>query len=323
MCYSEGGGSRGEEESLKRIYTYACHEDEEALCALERRSLFADAVPAGTGAFVASRELEPGRSPFLKSRLDVRLLAASPTELAELARGAGVAAPSFKVVFAKTDETIPYADRREAERIVGGAVRGTADMRTPAERFGVARLPDGRWAFGPLTENDGAWRRHAEKPRQYSTALGARLARAVVNVAAPKLQGTKAIDPCCGIGIVLLEALSMGLDIVGSDVNPLAVLGARENLTFYGYPNVVRIADARDLTGAYDAAIVDLPYNLCSALQAHERDELLAAVRRIAARAVVVATEDVSESLRRAGFDAYDGCEVRKGAFRRLVAAVR
>ncbi len=301
------------------LYTHACHEDEKDIFSLERRALFGGGVPAGTPlAFASDREIDPSRSPFLKSRLGVRFEAESPSALADRIREAGTASPSFKVVYTKTGEDVPYAERRDVERVVGGAVRGAADMRAPLERFGVGRF-DGRWVFGPLRENDGAWRTHEGKPRQYSTALGIRLARAVVNAAAPEPFGIRAIDPCCGIGTVLLEALSMGVDIVGSDANPLAVRGARENLTHYGYPDVVQVADARRLEGAYDVAIVDLPYNLCSVLPEKELDELLSAVRRLAARAAVVATQPIDAAVRRAGFAVRDRCEARKGAFRREV----
>ena len=39
----------------------------------------------------------------------------------------------------------------------------------------------------------------------------------------------------------------MGIDIVGCDINPLAVRGARVNLDHFGMPNVVSIADMRTL----------------------------------------------------------------------------
>ncbi len=306
---------------MNYIYEFACHEDERDLFDMERRALFPDAAPEGPSAFASARRIDPSRSPFLKSRLDARLEADSADRLAERIREAGVEAPSFKAVYVEAGAELPYADRRAAERIVGGAVRGTADMKTPAARFGVA-AGVGRWRFGPLLENDGAWRMHMDKPRQYSTALGVRLARAIANVAAPDVAGIRAIDPCCGIGTVLLEGLAMDLDIVGSDSNPLAVLGARENLAFYGYPDVVRVADARGQNGEYDVAIVDLPYNLCSVLPERELDELLSAVRRLASRAVLVATQPVDDALRRAGFAVRDRCEARKGSFRREVLSL-
>ena len=67
------------------------------------------------------------------------------------------------------------------------------------------------------------------------------------------------------MGNVLIEAFSMGIAAEGRDINPLAIRGARVNLRHYGYDdNKVAIQDMNTLQGHYDAAILDLPYNLCS-----------------------------------------------------------
>lgn len=300
------------------FYTYACHEDERELASLERRMLFGvDA--AAEGAFVSERGIEPSRSPFVKARIEVSVAGATLAELAERVEALGVeATTSFKAVCVKTDG-LDYAERRAAERLIGGRVRGKADMRTPVRRFGIARF-EGRWLFGDYRENEAVWLRHNAKAQHYSTALPTRVARAVVNIAVPTPDGAKMIDPCCGIGTVLVEALSMGIDMVGSDVNPLAVRGARENLRAFGLPaDAVRLADARTLEGSYDAAVLDLPYNVASRLSAAERDALLQAVRRLARRAVVLSTEPIDEAVRAAGLAVVDRCFARKSAFRREV----
>lgn len=84
---------------------------------------------------------------------------------------------------------------------------------------------NGRWIFGDYVEGESVWFRHQQKPNHYSTALSTRVARAVVNIAIPDPNGVKVIDPCCGIGTVLVESLSMGIDIVGSDNNPVILAG--------------------------------------------------------------------------------------------------
>ena len=74
-----------------------------------------------------------------------------------------------------------------------------------------------------------------QKPEMYSTALSTRDARAIVNIAAPFPEGLKIIDPCCGIGTVLVEAMSMGIAIEGRDVNKRVVWGSRINLRHFGF----------------------------------------------------------------------------------------
>ena len=52
-------------------------------------------------------------------------------------------------------------------------------------------------------------------------------------------------DPCCGIGTILVEALSMDINIVGRDINHF----------------VVR-SDIAGVERHYDVAILDMPFSL-------------------------------------------------------------
>ncbi|MDF2671134.1 MAG: methyltransferase, partial [Paenibacillus sp.] len=183
----------------------------------------------------------------------------------------------------------------------------------------VVRTAKGKWLFGECRENEAVWLKHKDKPRQYSTALTVKMARAVANIAIPQPLGVKAIDPCCGIGTIIIEALSMGIDIVGSDLNPQAVAGARLNLSHFGYPDVVQVRDMREITGRYDTAIVDLPYNLCSVLSEARQQEMLECARKLAARAVIIAAQPIDAAMEQAGFILADRCTVRKGSLIRHV----
>jgi tRNA G10 N-methylase Trm11 len=167
--------------------------------------------------------------------------------------------------------------------------------------------------------NKAIWLAHKDKLQNYSTALTTRLARAAVNIAVPKPQGIKAIDPCCGIGTVLIEARSMGIDIVGYDLNPLAVLGARANLVHFGFEGSVTIGDMRLIEGSFDAAILDLPYNLCSVITPEEQLEMLQSARSFAYRVVIITTESIDALIVKAGFVIQDRCVVKKGSFARQV----
>jgi 16S rRNA G966 N2-methylase RsmD len=229
---------------------------------------------------------------------------------------------TFKVVFVETDGRTAYGEQRAIEREIGARIRGKAEMRTPELRYGIANA-GGRWLFGMYERSRAAWLEHNVKPRPYSTALGTRVARAVVNIAAPRTEGVRVIDPCCGIGTVVIEALSMGIDIEGCDMNPLAVTGARVNLAHFRMPDVVKLADMRTIAGEYDAAIVDLPYNLCSVLPPAERLAMLESARRLAPRVVIVTVEPVEEALGQAGLAVTDRCVVRKGRFERHILLCR
>jgi tRNA G10 N-methylase Trm11 len=317
------------EQSGKYVYVFACHEDEQALCQLELRTLLgADAVIDARYA-VSARRVEPSRSPFLKLRLDVAFEADSLAELASELETLTVRSATFKVVFAETDTAVSYDRQRNVERELGLGLRGKAEMRRPEQYFAVTEL-GGRWLFGEGSYGEAVWLQHQQKPQNYSTALGTRLARAVVNIAVPEVAGTRVVDPCCGIGTVLVEAMSMGIDIVGYDINPLAVRGARVNLDHFGMPDVVQVADMRTLVPhptalqgspdpIYDALILDMPYNLCSVLPEDEKLDMLQTARRLSQRAVIITTEQIDPILIKAGFHIDSRCTVNKGNFSRQI----
>jgi tRNA G10 N-methylase Trm11 len=326
-----------ERECEKYVYVFACHEDEQALCELELRTLLGAEAEIGVRYAVSARRVEPSRSPFLKLRMDVVIEADSLTELASRLPALTVRGATFKVVFAETDTAVDYDRQRSVERELGGHLRGKAQMRSPEIWYAVTEL-GGRWLFGEGCYGEAIWLQHQQKPQNYSTALGTRLARAVVNIAVPEVAGTRVIDPCCGIGTVLVEAISMGIDIVGYDMNPLAVRGARVNLDHFGMPNVVEVADMRTLAPhamapiaageapqpaklqpSYDALILDMPYNLCSKLPEDEKLEMLQTARRLAQRAVIVTIEEIGHLLAEAGFQIEARCTVKKGNFCRHI----
>ncbi|PZE20650.1 TRM11 family SAM-dependent methyltransferase [Paenibacillus xerothermodurans] len=298
------------------LYTYTCHEDELPLCRLELRTLFG--VEPRQGYLESGIELDPSRSPFMKKRLTVKYMGDSLSAITDQIRELELGGHTFKIVYVEADGDADYNEQRAIERELGAHVRGRADMRQPQRLYGIA-YAEGRWLFGECRTSEAVWLQHNDKPQNYSTALSTRVARAVANIAVPRTPGVKAVDPCCGIGTVLIEALSMGIDIVGYDINPLAVRGARVNLAHFGMPDVVSIGDIRSLSGSYDAAIVDLPYNLCSKLSSEQRLEMLAAARRLAGRVVIIATETIDGDIVQAGLTISDRCVVRKGAFARQI----
>jgi tRNA G10 N-methylase Trm11 len=305
------------ESADRYIYTYACHEDERPLCRLELRSLFGF-EPRGD--FLESPlNLDPSRSPFIKLQVAVMYEGSSLRDIAKQAEALQLHGSTFKVVFVETDAEASYDEQRAMEREVGAHIGGKADMRKPERLFGILRIGI-RWLLGECRYNEAVWLKHIQKPQNYSTALSTRVARAVVNIAVPDPQRVKAIDPCCGIGTVLIEALSMGINIIGCDVNPLAIRGARANLAHFGFPDVVKAADMRKVTGRFDAAIVDLPYNLCSKITVDEQLEMLRGSRNFSDKAVVITAETMDPIIERAGFIITDHCLIKKGKFTRHVA---
>ncbi|WP_018706753.1 TRM11 family SAM-dependent methyltransferase [Siminovitchia fordii] len=303
------------------LYTYSCNGGEHSLCALEARTLFG-AEPQDN--LVKSHVMiDPSRSPFIKERMHVMYEGESLQDLLKQVETLQITGETFKVVYVKNEglsktEKIGFENRRAIEKEVGLHINGEAALEHPKRLFGVM-VVNGRWIFGDYVKSEPVWHRHQQKPHSYSTALNTRVARAVANIAVPKPVGIKAIDPCCGIGTVLVEALSMGIDIVGSDKNPLILDGVRENIAYFGLSGEVTFTDIRDVTNHYDVAIIDLPYNLCCAITPEQQKEILSHARRIAQRAVFVSVEPIDDILLEEGFSIIDRAVVSKGKFTREV----
>jgi tRNA G10 N-methylase Trm11 len=303
------------------IYTFACSEDERSLCALEMRSLFGEA--SHTNVLESPVKIDPSRSPFIKERIAVIYKADSPEDLFTQVETLQLSGATFKVNYVKNSgqsksEQAGFEKRRAIERELGLHINGIADLRQPDRLFGVINVNE-IWVFGEYVKSEAIWFRHQQKPNGYSTALSTRVARAVVNIAVPNPNGIKAIDPCCGIGTVLVEARSMGIDMVGSDRNQLILPGAQENMTHFGLNCEINLADMRDITSHYDVAIIDLPYNLCSVITPEEQLEMLQRARWFANKVVVVTVEPIDEVLLKAGFSIIDRAVAKKGLFIREV----
>ncbi|MCQ4086739.1 TRM11 family methyltransferase [Saccharibacillus sp. JS10] len=303
-------------ESPDYIYDFACHEDERELFEMELRALL-DAAPTAR-TISSQRKIDPSRSPFLHGRLTIEISSDHLEGLAQQASQLELDGETFKLQYIQSDQPVSYDECRRIERLIGAQVRGTAKMKNPQRIYGVTFAQD-QWILGDYVAAKSLWLAHQDKPRQYSTALGTRTARAIANIAVPDPTGVRAVDPCCGIGTVLIEAKSMGISIDGFDLNPLAAIGARENLAHFNLSGTVVVADMRKLEGNYDALILDLPYNLCSVLVSDERLEMLQSAYRLASRCVIVATEDIGAQLEQVGFSVIDHCVVRKGKFARHI----
>jgi tRNA G10 N-methylase Trm11 len=304
-------------ETKNYIYTYSWEPNEESLCALEKRTLFCESSESGI--LESPVKIDPSRSPFIRERVEVICEGAEFEELLNEIQGLD-AVDGFKVVFVQNPDAhrVGFKKLRRIEKEVGLHLKGEAELVNPDIWYGVIKT-NGRWVFGFYKKNEAVWLHHVKKPHSYSTALSTRVARAVVNIAAPETDGIKMIDPCCGIGTVLVEALSMGIDIVGSDRNPLILEGVRENIAHFGLEGEVSLRDINDVTGSYDVAVIDLPYNLCSVITDDEQLEMLKSARQFAEKVVIVTLEDVDRNVEKAGFDIVDRCEVSKGRFVRQI----
>lgn len=308
--------------NLNYLYTYTFHHDEDELCQMEMRAFF-NAYTTHR-AIKSSVKIDPSRSPFMDYRMDIHYEAETLEQLAQQVATLQLGNATFKVQCLNTEalgdtEKIGYNKRREYERTIGLAIVGEPEFEQPDALFGLA-LYEGIWHFGPLHVSESVWRHHVKKPHMYSTALSTRVARGVANIAVPFVDGVKAIDPCCGIGTVLVEARSMGIDMAGRDINPLVVYGSRKNLRHFNYnAEDVNIGPIAEAQGEYDVAVIDMPYNLFTHITKEEQADIIKAARHITKKIVIVTIEPMDEMITEAGFTIIDRCKAKKGSFAREV----
>lgn len=303
------------------IYFYRWKEDEHELCRLEMRAFFGSDCCANV--LISHQAIEVNRSPFMRARLDVLFQTDHVEELLRFAECINMGGRTYKVhCMHDTDvhHTTKWsrAKRQQLEREIGLVIDGEPDLNAPQVVFGVVCLND-TWYFGTLELGEAIWLRHQQKPQSYSTALSTRVARAIVNIAVPHKIGIRAVDPCCGIGTVLIEALSMGIDIEGRDISLFVCVGARKNIAHFGYTGTVTLGPIEAVTEQYDVAIIDMPYNVFTHSDASSQRSIIQSARRIATKTVFVTIDAIDDMLDEVGFYIQDRCTVKKHHFVRHV----
>ncbi len=302
------------------LYKFKYTSGDEQLCMLEGRYLFGS-QPSDKYLFT-DEYVDVKRSPFVKYCIRIILQGNSLEELVNNVISAGLSFESFKVKYADVIDKLDFEEKRRAEYVIGYEIIGQADVHNPKIILGITCL-NGIWYLGEYLKSSGIWHRHDQKPRKYSNSLPSIFARAVVNIAAGPHLERKIIDPCCGIGTVVLEGVSMGAHIIGSDINYKVVRGARENLSYFGYPDVVAKNNIHEIEGHYDVAIIDLPYGIMSETSEERQLGIVESAGRIADEVIIVSIKDMSAALMDMKFQMMDCCQVSKGDFKRYVTIVK
>ena len=176
---------------------------------------------------------------------------------------------SFAVRVRRVGETAPNIARLELERKLGKAILNKADGTTVnlnrPKRIFFGVLSGNRFIFGlkmaEIRAKPFIERNPQKKPFFHPSALSAKLARCMVNLAQPKTSDL-VLDPFCGTAGILVEAGLMGCRVIGLDVQPHMVRGSLKNLLHYGLePEGVAVADARRLPLTQtDCIVTDPPY---------------------------------------------------------------
>jgi tRNA (guanine10-N2)-dimethyltransferase len=155
-------------------------------------------------------------------------------------------------------------ERKLGEQILEKVETTRVNLSNPQKTFfGV--LTDKRFIFGLKTAEiipkPFSERRPRKRPVFHPTAMPAKLARAMVNLAQPR-RGELVLDPFCGTGGMLVEAGLIGCRVLGFDAKPHMLRGGLKNILHYGIKlEGVAIADARyPPVVKVDCIVTDPPY---------------------------------------------------------------
>lgn len=299
------------------LYVINYNREEEQLCKMEMKYLF-NLIP-NRKYFFSNKEIDADRSPFVKSVIKIIAVADTLEHLEKKIIDDKIEYDNFKVKYVNIEGKMEFNMKHRIEDIIGNAVFGEAKIHEPDIMLAVTYI-ENRWILGEYKRNSGIWDVHNKKPCYYCNALTTRISRAVVNIAADGDAGVKLVDPCCGIGTIVIEALSMGLDIKGYDINPKVVEGAKENIKYFGYPDVVEVGDIHKINEKYDVSIIDIPYGILSVTTRNEQISILKSARRISDKMVLISSDKMDEEIKLAGFTSVDCCEASKRNFKRYIS---
>lgn len=305
---------------IKNKYFYSINYPvfEENLCNMEMKCLF-NTIPNKKYLF-SDIYVSPSRSPFIKDIISIIYEADSLKKIVEKVIADKLSYDDFKVCYIKLENgDVNYEERLKSIREIGLVIIGQSEMHNPKVTLAVTKV-NGKWIFGKYERNNYEWHIHDNKPYSYSNSLGIRVARALVNIAVGNNVELKLVDPCCGIGTVVIEALSMNIDVNGYEINNNIAQYAQRNLEFFGYNNVITNGDMHRIEERYDVAIIDIPYGLFTPTTLKEQIDIIKTARKIADKLVIVTFEDMDKYIKGVGFNILDTCYVSKGKFVRYIS---
>ena len=294
----------------KYIYSFRYDTTESELCKLESRYIFDEEEK--NKQLISDVEIEPSRSAFIKKRLAVTSSSGDYVELIDKIKKENICTDGFKVEYLVLHgDTTRNAVRLEKLKDVGYSIDTYPEYHNPTITYGICQY-DGVWYFGILIKNNFAWQDHKKKPHSYSNSIKINIAKALVNIAMKSEKEKTLIDACCGVGTVMLEACFVGVDIEGCDISWKTCKNARENLSHFNYTAKVYCSDIKDISKRYDAAILDLPYNLYTDATENDILHIIKSTATITDRLVIVSTSDIVDIINSTGLTVIDRCNVSK-----------
>lgn len=295
----------------KYLYVFNYPPEDKDLCALEFRALFKDQYKSKY--YLTDKDYSVDKSVFVKAKIDLWAINEDFLELINQVKELHKDYQGFKVIYLKNEVThVDYQESLQRCKNISWAISGTVNMSKPLHTIAITKLGK-QWLCGYYHHGVPSWKKHDDKPNTFSNSLDIRLARTLVNIAAGDNDRIRIVDPCCGMGTVVLEGIALGLDIEGFDISREISWQARKNLKYFGYDEyLINKMSIHNLKKHYDVAIMDIPYNLYTPITYEEQCKMIQSSRKICDKMVMVTFEDMSKEINQAGFLIIDSCLRKK-----------
>ncbi len=290
---------------------------EEGICNLEMRAIF-NREPEDK-ILISDIDFNPSDSAFIKGQFEPLYIVNSFEEILEKLDEDKLQLEEFRIELIKELDTgIGYHEKLPYFNEIGERIEGIPNVKTPKVRLGLGKLGD-KWIFGFYKKNDALWMAHTTKPCSYSNSLSVRVARSLINIVTNGDKTKTIIDPCCGVGTTIVEGLSMGYDICGTDISAKNASNARQNLEFFNLEPRVKYQDMTTIEEYYDCSIIDIPYGLFSHITKEQQQDIITKAKSISKKLILVTFEDLDYMVKNAEFKITDRCIVPKGKFKRYI----
>lgn len=271
------------------IYKYKYEKHNQELVKYEMNSIFCEKVDDEI--ILTDQDINPNRSYYINYKIEIFASCNKIEELVTQIANLKLDYDQFKIEFIDVkSDVLNYNSRIDYCKQIAELISGFGVMKDPKITLVVTNVY-GVWYFGKLIRNDRSFEKYQMKPHTYSHSLSTELARTLINILC-KQNNPTIIDPCCGIGTVIIEALSLGYDIEGAEINWQIANKAKENLDYFGYKNVISCIDMHQIDKKYNVSILDIPYGLMSQTNPVLQTALINKCYEISDELLLVANED-------------------------------
>lgn len=301
----------------KYLYVFNYPRLEEDICLMEMRTLFEKDIIEKE--IFSNKNIDVSDSVYINFKIEILHMDEKFENIVEKIKKEKIIMEEFKVEYYKIgNDTTEYAERIKKTRSIGLEVQGEPNMKNPKTIYGIVKVKD-IWILGVYKKNNFLWNSRVKKPMSYSNSLGVSLAKSVINLATCGDKNISIIDPCCGIGTILIEACKMNVNIEGYEINKKIYENAKINLKFYNCNVEITNGDMHEIAKKYDSSILDIPYGIFSHITKEEQQSLINKTREISKRLILISFEDLDYMIEKAEFKIIDRCEIPKGNFKRYI----